>query len=59
MATYDVEIMGDEKIDQPGLRDNLAKIIRQFDVVALQEIASRPNVLPRLVDAVNSAGGRL
>ncbi|MCA9103054.1 MAG: hypothetical protein KDA63_17980 [Planctomycetales bacterium] len=59
VATYDVEIMGDEKIDQPGLRDNLAKIIRQFDVVALQEIASRnPNVLPRLVDAVNSAGGR-
>jgi hypothetical protein len=59
VATYDVEIIGGDKVEQPVLRDNLAKVIRQFDVVALQEIRSRnQNVLPQLVDAVNVSGGQ-
>lgn len=59
VATYDVEIIGGEKVEQPALRDNLAKVIRQFDVVALQEIRSRnQNVLPQLVDAINASGAQ-
>ncbi|MGB7345900.1 MAG: deoxyribonuclease I [Pirellulaceae bacterium] len=47
------------KLADAMARRNLIRVIRQFDVVALQQITSQErDLIPRLVDAANEGGAR-
>ena len=57
VASFNIQVLGDSKIEKTHVMDLLARIIRQFDVVAIQEIRSRnQDVLPRFVDIINATG---
>ena len=57
IATFNIQVFGSSKIDKPHVVEILARIVRQFDVVAIQEIRSREqDLLPRFLDVVNATG---
>jgi deoxyribonuclease-1-like protein len=57
VASFNIQVFGEKKINKPRERSLLVEIVRQFDVVAIQEIRSKQDILPQFVDALN-AGGR-
>lgn len=59
IASFNIQVFGEKKIENVQNADRLASIIRQFDVVAIQEIRARAqDFLPRFVDIVNADGSR-
>ncbi|MBM4001323.1 MAG: endonuclease/exonuclease/phosphatase [Planctomycetes bacterium] len=57
IATFNIQVFGTSKIQKPHVVEILARIARQFDVLAIQEVRSRDqDILPRFVEAVNAAG---
>ncbi|MEX0819387.1 MAG: endonuclease/exonuclease/phosphatase family protein [Pirellulaceae bacterium] len=57
IATFNIQVFGQSKLSKPRAMDLLARIIRQFDVVAIQEIRSiDQDVMPRFVELINAAG---
>lgn len=58
IASFNIQVFGTAKMEKPGVMARLVEIVRQFDVVAIQEIRSTDqSVLPRFVEMIN-AGGR-
>jgi endonuclease/exonuclease/phosphatase family metal-dependent hydrolase len=58
VATLNLDNFDATKAARQDIVDVLAQILTNFDVIALQDItAGEQNVVPRLVDAANSAGG--
>ena len=54
IASWALDGFGPTKLSNSLARQNLAKVIRTFDLVALQQIASvERDLIPRLVDAIN------
>lgn len=59
IASFNIQVFGEAKINNRRNADRLAEIIRQFDVVAIQEIrAKAQDFLPTFVDVVNADGSR-
>ncbi|MFM7072072.1 MAG: endonuclease/exonuclease/phosphatase family protein [Planctomycetota bacterium] len=59
IASYNIQVFGTTKLQQNDLREILARTVRQFDVVAIQEVRSKDDtVLPRFLQAVNADGSR-
>ncbi len=57
IATFNIQVFGQSKLSKPRVMDILARIVRQFDVVAIQEIRSRDqDVMPRFIELINAAG---
>ncbi len=56
IASFNIQVFGEKKLSDPRVRGLLAEIIRQFDVVAIQEIRSKQDILPQFVDVINSSG---
>jgi endonuclease/exonuclease/phosphatase family metal-dependent hydrolase len=57
VGTFNIHKFNTEKASTPEIMGVLSKIVRNFDVIALQEINDRPQTaLPMLRDAVNSIG---
>jgi endonuclease/exonuclease/phosphatase family metal-dependent hydrolase len=56
IASFNIQVFGKAKIDQPFVIDSLVRIIQQFDIVAIQEVRSRDDdILPRFVESLNAA----
>jgi len=59
VASFNIEVFGTSKSSKPHVLDILARIVRKFDVVAVQEIRSRDqSIIPSFVDLINSTGVR-
>ena len=59
IASFNIQVFGTSKLKKPEVTDVLAKVIRRFDVVAIQEIRSKdPTLLPTFVAMVNAEGAR-
>lgn len=59
IASWALDGFGPTKLANSTARQNVAKVIRQFDVVAVQQLASiERDLVPRLVDAVNQGDHR-
>ena len=59
IASFNIQVLGVSKMGKPGIPELLAHVIRQFDVVAIQEVRSKDDgILPGLVAAVNADGSR-
>ena len=58
VASFNIQAFGPSKADKPDVMEVIARTIRQFDVVAIQELRSpRPEVLQKLIERVNAGGG--
>ncbi|PHR96221.1 MAG: endonuclease/exonuclease/phosphatase [Blastopirellula sp.] len=56
IASFNIEVFGQSKAAKPHVMARLAHIIRQFDVVAIQEIRSKEQgLLPEFIDLINQA----
>lgn len=57
VATFNAQALDTTKSRKPQVLDILARIGRQFDVLALQDIQSETNdILPRLIHTMNQTG---
>ena len=60
VATFNIQVFGKSKASKPQVMDVLARIVRNFDLVAIQEIrSSDDDLLPNFVELINSAGAAL
>ncbi len=59
IASFNIQVFGESKLAKTWVIDILAKVVRQFDVVAVQEIRSKKDhIIPQFVAAVNADGSR-
>ncbi|MFK8110549.1 MAG: deoxyribonuclease I [Rubripirellula sp.] len=59
IASWALDGFGPTKLANNLARQNVAKVIRQFDVIALQQIASiERDLVPRLVETINQGDRR-
>jgi endonuclease/exonuclease/phosphatase family metal-dependent hydrolase len=57
VASFNIQVFGTSKSAKPHVMDILARIVREFDIVAIQEIrALDQDIVPNFVDLINSAG---
>lgn len=57
IATFNIQVMGESKAAKPQVMEKLAVIIRQFDIVAIQELRTKsPEPMEKLVNLVNADG---
>jgi len=55
IGAFNIQVFGKSKASKPEVMDVLGKIIRTYDVVAIEEIRDKSQTaLPVLVDTVNS-----
>jgi endonuclease/exonuclease/phosphatase family metal-dependent hydrolase len=59
IASFNIQVFGTSKIKKPEVMDVLTKVVRRFDVVAIQEVRSTDDtVLPKFVQMINADGSR-
>lgn len=59
IASFNIQVFGSTKADKSHIMGTLAEIIRQFHVVAIQEVRSQDDYLiPNFVKLINSGGRR-
>ena len=59
IASFNIQVFGEAKLAKPQVVDVLARVVRRFDVVAVQEVrAKSDSVVPTFVAAVNADGSR-
>ena len=57
IASFNIQVFGTTKSNKPHVMDVLARVVRQFDIVAIQEVRSKDeDILPRFVELINSGG---
>ena len=59
IASFNIQVFGNTKASKPYVMQELADIVNQFDVVAIQEVRSKNEYLiPNFVQLVNRSGRR-
>jgi endonuclease/exonuclease/phosphatase family metal-dependent hydrolase len=60
IASFNIQILGDDKASKPYIMQTLAQIVHNFQIVAIQEIRTKNDYLldAFLRDYVNAGGGR-
>lgn len=59
VASFNIQVFGTSKARKPHVMDILARVVRKFDIVAIQEIRSKDQtIIPRFVEQINSTGAR-
>jgi endonuclease/exonuclease/phosphatase family metal-dependent hydrolase len=59
VASFNIQVFGESKMSKPQVVQVLARVVRNFDVVAIQEVrAKSDDILPAFVRAVNADGSR-
>lgn len=57
IASFNIQVFGTSKLKKPKVMDVLAKVVRRFDVVAIQEIRSTDDsVMPKFIQLINADG---
>jgi deoxyribonuclease-1-like protein len=59
IGSFNIQVFGESKIAKPQVVDVLVRVVRGFDVVAIQEVrAKSDSVIPQFVSAINADGSR-
>ena len=59
IASFNIQVFGVSKLDKPEVMDVLARVIRRFDVLAIQEVRSADqSIVPDFVRQINADGSR-
>lgn len=56
IATFNIQVFGEQKINDPNVMPIIVDILRNFDVIAIQEIRSQQDIMPRLMEMLNAGG---
>jgi deoxyribonuclease-1-like protein len=57
VASFNIQVFGESKLNKPDVVRVLAEVARQFDVLAIQEVrATSQDVLPRFLEQINATG---
>jgi deoxyribonuclease-1-like protein len=57
IATWNIQVFGEAKLQDPATMNVIVTVLRNFDVVAIQEVrAENQNVVPELVALLNAGG---
>ncbi len=57
IASYNIQVFGESKLNKPQVMNVLVQIVRRFDVVAIQEIRSKnDSIIPDFVQMINADG---
>ncbi|MDP6447626.1 MAG: endonuclease/exonuclease/phosphatase family protein [Pirellulaceae bacterium] len=57
IASFNIQTFGSTKLSKPHVLAALARIVRQYDVIAIQEIrAKEQDILPRFIAKINEEG---
>ena len=57
IASFNIQVFGTSKAGKPSVMDILARIVRRFDVVAIQELRTTdPSVMKNFIRLINSTG---
>jgi deoxyribonuclease-1-like protein len=59
ICSFNIQVFGTSKLKKPQVMDVLSKVIRRFDVVAIQEVRSTDDtVVPKFLAMINADGSR-
>jgi deoxyribonuclease-1-like protein len=59
ICSFNIQVFGESKMLKPNVVEILARVVRKFDIIAIQEVrATSDDILPRFVQAVNADGSR-
>lgn len=59
IATFNIQVFGQSKLGKPDVMEVLTDVVRQFDVIAIQELRSaEQNVIPDWLKMINADGSR-
>ena len=59
ISSFNIQAFGKKKLEDPWVIEKIVAIIRQFDVVAIQEVrAENQTTIPRLIELINANGAR-
>jgi endonuclease/exonuclease/phosphatase family metal-dependent hydrolase len=59
ICSFNIQVFGESKIAKPQVVDVLARVVRKFDIVAVQEVrAKSDSVIPQFLSAINADGSR-
>ena len=59
VCSFNIQVFGESKLAKPEVVEVLARVVRMFDIVAIQEVrAKSDSVVPTFVQAVNADGSR-
>lgn len=56
VASFNIQVFGEQKINNPQVMPIIVEILRNFDVIAIQEIRSQQDIMPLLIDMLNADG---
>lgn len=59
IASFNIQVFGESKVQNVPVMDVLARVARNFDIIAVQEIRAKgQDVVPFFVEQINAAGRR-
>jgi deoxyribonuclease-1-like protein len=59
IASFNIQVFGTSKMKKPKVMEVIVKIIRRFDLVAIQELRSKDDALiPKFVQMINADGSQ-
>lgn len=59
ICSFNIQVFGESKLAKPEVVEVLARVVRMFDIVAIQEVrAKSDSVVPTFVQAVNANGSQ-
>ena len=59
VGSFNIQVLGESKLQKPKVMQVLAQIVRRFDVIAIQELrAKEQDIIPRFLDLINGDGSR-
>src|SRR5262245_49506328 len=57
IASFNIQVFGETKVNNPEVMQVIVAILRNFDLIAIQEVRSiSPDVLPQLIGLLNADG---
>ncbi|WP_158545549.1 endonuclease/exonuclease/phosphatase family protein [Bremerella cremea] len=59
IASFNIQVLGQLKLDKPEVMKTLTQVVKTFDVVAVQELRSKEqDVIPRWLEMINADGSK-
>ena len=59
IASFNIQVFGESKMSKPQVVEVLSRVVRNFDIVAIQEVrAKSDSIVPEFVRRVNADGSR-
>ncbi|HEY2416187.1 MAG TPA: endonuclease/exonuclease/phosphatase family protein [Pirellulaceae bacterium] len=59
LATFNIQVFGEAKLNDPAAMQTIVAILKNFDLIAIQEVRSvSQDILPQLISLLNNDGHR-